>query len=392
MAHYRDSFRHLDIDYYSSVRLLEQNDGVLAMTRFSSDIEGARLSNWLADYSHDLMEEGDFDQEATEIERAAQWIADRLATPTVTCPYKGPFGCKCEPGECKYTPAATGGETRSSPATREALIARADKYLNTGSGEYAGEIMRDMAEFIRATPTATGGDAVAGDGYRGAWLELLNLYNNLNYEIAALRSPDIAAKRTPLDLDGPELNRIATEAFTEAAARAQAAAPPAWLDMASAWKHRAILGKNKYGARFVMRWKPQEQAHHDKEGWFEQIYRREPTAWMPLPGDGVAQGSPMVAALRDIISWKEDVLGDRSKPPGPYDCAPEITEAFDRGARMAFYRCALRASEVMSSVSSTNRCTTCNGRGVVGGFVSADSGYQDDPCPDCTLPSPERQT
>ena len=31
----------------------------------------------------------------------------------------------------------------------EKLIARADKYLNTGSGEYAADIMRDMAEFIR---------------------------------------------------------------------------------------------------------------------------------------------------------------------------------------------------------------------------------------------------
>jgi hypothetical protein len=60
----------------------------------------------------------------------------------------------------------------------------------------------------------------------------------------------------------------------------------------------------------------------------------------------------MEAALRDIISWKEDVLGDRSKPRGPYDCAPEITEAFDRGARMAFYRCALRASEALSDTST----------------------------------------
>jgi hypothetical protein len=41
--------------------------------------EGARLSNWLADYSHDLMEDGDLDQEAAEIAKASQWIADRLA-------------------------------------------------------------------------------------------------------------------------------------------------------------------------------------------------------------------------------------------------------------------------------------------------------------------------
>jgi hypothetical protein len=43
--------------------------------------EGARLSNWLADYSHDLMEDGDLDQEAAEIAKASQWIADRLAKP-----------------------------------------------------------------------------------------------------------------------------------------------------------------------------------------------------------------------------------------------------------------------------------------------------------------------
>lgn len=36
---------------------------------------------------------------------------------------------------------------------REELIARADKYLNTGSGEYASEIMRDMADYIRRAPS-----------------------------------------------------------------------------------------------------------------------------------------------------------------------------------------------------------------------------------------------
>jgi hypothetical protein len=74
----------------------------------------------------------------------------------------------------------------------------------------------------------------------------------------------------------------------------------------------------------------------------------------PVPSDhtfSVAQ-SAQETALRDIVSWKEDVLGDRSKPRGPYDCAPEVTEAFDRGARMAFYRCALRASEALASQPS----------------------------------------
>lgn len=30
-------------------------------------------------------------------------------------------------------------------------------------------------------------------------------------------------------------------------------------------------------------------------------------------------------------------------------------------------------------------CRTCNGRGEIGGFVGAESGYQTDPCPDCTV-------
>ena len=33
-------------------------------------------------------------------------------------------------------------------------------------------------------------------------------------------------------------------------------------------------------------------------------------------------------------------------------------------------------------------CPTCNGRKIVGGFVNATSGYQDDPCPDCSDSSP----
>lgn len=42
------------------------------------DKNGARISNWLADYSQDLMEEGDFDQEAAKLLEASQWIADHI--------------------------------------------------------------------------------------------------------------------------------------------------------------------------------------------------------------------------------------------------------------------------------------------------------------------------
>lgn len=49
------------------------------MTREELLKEGARLSNWLATYGHDLMEDGNCDQEAAELNRAAQWIADHLS-------------------------------------------------------------------------------------------------------------------------------------------------------------------------------------------------------------------------------------------------------------------------------------------------------------------------
>jgi hypothetical protein len=42
-------------------------------------LEGTRLSNWLADYCQDLREDGGFDREATQLEKASQWIADHLA-------------------------------------------------------------------------------------------------------------------------------------------------------------------------------------------------------------------------------------------------------------------------------------------------------------------------
>ena|SRR5882724_650346 len=38
---------------------------------------------------------------------------------------------------------------------------------------------------------------------------------------------------------------------------------------------------------------------------------------------------------------------------------------------------------VISRVVTPAVCQTCGGKHIVGGFVSADSGYQTDPCPDC---------
>lgn len=45
-----------------------------------------------------------------------------------------------------------------------------------------------------------------------------------------------------------------------------------------------------------------------------------------------------------------------------------------------------RAEEILSAWLDAPVCGTCNGRGEIGGFVSMDSGYQTDPCPDCRQP------
>ena len=51
----------------------------MAMQQLQGSSEGARLSDWLADYSHDLKEEGDFDQEAAQLDKASQWLVEAAA-------------------------------------------------------------------------------------------------------------------------------------------------------------------------------------------------------------------------------------------------------------------------------------------------------------------------
>ncbi len=55
----------------------------------------------------------------------------------------------------------------------------------------------------------------------------------------------------------------------------------------------------------------------------------------------------LVAALKEIDGWRNDTLGVRPKPPSEFDCPQGITDAFDRGARMAFYRCSDRARQAL---------------------------------------------
>lgn len=49
-------------------------------------------------------------------------------------------------------------------------------------------------------------------------------------------------------------------------------------------------------------------------------------------------------ALEEIVSWKHDTLGKRES-----DDTPPLTADFDRGARMAFYRCADRAAKALAT-------------------------------------------
>jgi hypothetical protein len=53
-------------------------------------------------------------------------------------------------------------------------------------------------------------------------------------------------------------------------------------------------------------------------------------------------------ALRDIVSWKDDTLGPRPHASSDY-YNEEVSNAFDRGVRMAFYRCADRAERALAT-------------------------------------------
>lgn len=68
-------------------------------------------------------------------------------------------------------------------ALADELLARADKYLNTGSGEYASEIMRDMAKFIASTRSPS--PSPSPSPYSGAAGEAL-MYDDL---IALISTP-----------------------------------------------------------------------------------------------------------------------------------------------------------------------------------------------------------
>jgi hypothetical protein len=185
------------------------------------------------------------------------------ATPT-SCPYKGPFGCKCESGECKYR---------------------------------------------------AGGDAVAGEAKALAdALEALPLHDERHVVIlekaaAALRSPDEAA--TPSEpvawreeTFGPGKGWYYSEQYWTgaqplyAAPQPANAAQPSWQPIETAPKMKVILlfavtdvdddGRVRNWKMATGSWHTGWEGDETQTAWFWDGYQvpkyaTKPTHWMPLP-------------------------------------------------------------------------------------------------------------
>ncbi len=105
-------------------------------TRSPADTEGARLANWLADYSDDCVENGD-NLDAEQISKAAQWIADHL-TPTVN-------ECVCL-NECLALNAAAGG----GDAQVTGMIDTDDEEQVERSNSRIAELLRERDALVKA--------------------------------------------------------------------------------------------------------------------------------------------------------------------------------------------------------------------------------------------------
>lgn len=81
-----------------------------------------------------------------------------------------------------------------------------------------------------------------------------------------------------------------------------------------------------------------------------------------------------MAQLRDCLQSIADMPTDEPREPDDADWR---------------FRCLSAVEAARNTLADTSTlCPTCNGRKIVGGFVNATSGYQDDPCPDCSVSSP----
>jgi hypothetical protein len=98
----------------------------------------------------------------------------------------------------------------------------------------------------------------------------------------------------------------------------------------------------------------------------------DPSTASPLVHGPVgASGEPAIDALREIESWREQTLGGAIEPGSERDT--EHNQAFARGVRMAFYRCAERAATALRAAASvpspvaqegTFACPICGTEGI----------------------------
>jgi hypothetical protein len=116
----------------------------------------------------------------------------------------------------------------------------------------------------------------------------------------------------------------------------------------------------------------------DHKKWIEQKGEANSTAVAILDGQledanaKIAQLEGVVAEKNQALAWALNCIDN------PTDESPS---AFVDGYHRAEKALALTAAQ---PAEQQEKCGTCDGHGMIGGFVNAESGYQSDPCPDCS--------
>lgn len=83
------------------------------------------------------------------------------------------------------------------------------------------------------------------------------------------------------------------------------------------------------------------------------------------------------------VKWAREQPNPKPSWLVPWDELGEPDREADRRIGESIWRFSFARDVAQPPV-----CGTCNGRREVGGFINAESGYQNDPCPDCSAPPP----
>lgn len=159
------------------------------LTRASS-ITGIQAADLLQDYlktRFGVTDDGDGANIIHILHEGGVRFALPAAGGNASCPYKGPFGCKCEPGECKYTHG--GGEAatpRSSidPFSFNAGVEAAAGLCGVPVEPFGGGEVEPAApvhaRWIRQAKIATGAGGVAqASGDCGALEDLISTFEQM---------------------------------------------------------------------------------------------------------------------------------------------------------------------------------------------------------------------